>query len=44
MASVVGVLDLDRGAHVELAVQGLVVPPPHVLQGGELDLLDGAPG
>jgi len=36
-------LDLGRGAHVEFAVEALFVPPPHVFEGGELDLLDGAP-
>ena len=40
MGSVVRRLDLERGPHLELPVQALVVPPPHVLQGRELDLLD----
>lgn len=38
------VLDLGRGLHVELAVEALVVPPPHLLEGRELDLLDSPPG
>jgi hypothetical protein len=34
---------LVRGAVAELAVEALVVPPPHPFQGGQLDLLDGTP-
>lgn len=37
------VLGLDRGVHVELFVESGVVARPHVLEGGGLDLLDGAP-
>jgi len=44
VVSVVRRLDLGGGAEVELAVQPLVVPPPHVFEGRELDLLDRAPG
>ena len=44
MVSVIGLLDFDGCAVVELAVESLVVPPPHVLQIGQLDLFDGAPG
>lgn len=39
----VGGFDLDGGAHAAFAVGALVVPPLHVLQGGELDLFDGLP-
>lgn len=44
MVSVVRLLDLEWGAHVELAVEALVVPPPDVFEGREFDLLDGPPG
>lgn len=40
LVSVVRVLDLDGAAHVELAVEPLVVPPPHQLERCELDLLE----
>jgi len=36
-------LDLDGGAHVELAVEAGVVPPPHPFEGRELNLLDRPP-
>ena len=41
--SVVRLLDFEGWAHVEFAVKALVVPPPHVFEGGELDLFDCAP-
>jgi hypothetical protein len=43
LVSVVLLLDFDRGAHVELAVEALVVRPPHVFERREFDLLDSAP-
>ena len=42
-ASVVRLLDLDRRAVIGLAVETSVVPPPHVLERRELDLLDRPP-
>jgi hypothetical protein len=43
LVSVILFLDLDRGAQVVLAVEALVVPPSHIFQGREFDLLDGSP-
>jgi hypothetical protein len=40
----VRVLDLEGGARAEFTAQALVAPPPRVFEGGEFDLLDGAPG
>lgn len=40
----VRLLNLERGAHVELAVEPLVVPRSEVLERREFDLLDGSPG
>ena len=37
-------LDRERGAHVELPVAALVIPPPHIFQGREFNLLDRSPG
>lgn len=33
----------ERRAHSELAAEALVVPPTHILEGGEFNLLDGLP-
>ena len=38
--SVLRLLDFEGCAHVEFVVKASVVPPPHVFEGGELDLLD----
>ena len=36
-------LDFERGAHVELAAEALVVPPPpHIFQGRKFDLFNGS--
>ena len=40
----VGRLELDRRHVVEIAVQPFVVVPVDPPEGGELDVLDGAPG
>ena len=40
MFSIIGFLDLDRGAHIKLPVEPFVVPPPHPFQCREFDLLD----
>jgi hypothetical protein len=43
--SVVRLLDLDWGAHIEFPVKkALMVPPPHVFEGREFDLLNRPPG
>jgi hypothetical protein len=42
--SIIGFLDLDRGAHIKLPVELFVVPPPHPFQYREFDLLDRLPG
>jgi len=44
LVSVIRLFDLGGGAHVELAVEAGVVPPPHPFEGRELDLLDRSPG
>ena len=41
--SAVRLLDFEGCAHVEFALKVLVVPPPHVFDGGELDVFDRAP-
>ena len=44
VVSVVRGLDLGGGEQIELSVQAMVVPPPDVFEGRQLDLLDRAPG
>ena len=42
--TVVGVLELDRGDVVDLAVDADLVEPLHPVQGGELKVVDAMPG
>jgi hypothetical protein len=41
--TVVGLFELDRRHHRDLAVKAAVVEPVDVLEGGELDIVEAAP-
>jgi hypothetical protein len=43
LVSVILDLDLERGAHVKPPVEALVVPRPHIFEGGKFDLLNCSP-